>query len=132
MSHPDPFDPEQLKLKAAPVLTTSNRLPRHKPGGKFVHGPIPWDWLELAGRIPGKALLVGLLIWREAGCVKRRTVRLCLARAAALGMHRDTAKRALQGLEEAKLISISRRPGRALDVTLLEAPGRPLREEPAA
>jgi hypothetical protein len=122
MSQHDPFDLEWLKLSTPPVPLSPHRLPRHKSGEKFVKGPVPWSWIEAAGRLRGQALLVGMLLWREAGCVKSRTVRLSQSRAAGLGMHRDTAKRALRSLQEAGLVSLYRRPGRALDVTLLDAP----------
>jgi hypothetical protein len=73
-------------------------------------------------RLPGKALLVALLLWKEAGCRRSRTVRFRLGTVAEMGLHPDTARRGLQELEQAGLISIRREPGRALQITLLEAP----------
>ena len=67
----DPFDP--ARLTPAPTVISSGREkrpPRHKPGEKFLKGPVPWQWVEAASRLPGKALAVGLAAWREAGCRK--------------------------------------------------------------
>jgi hypothetical protein len=93
-----------------------------RPGEHFLKGPIPWPWILAAGRLPGKALQVGLLLWREAGCANHRTVRLNLRQGAALGMHRDTTRRALQALRRAGLVTVNLVPGARLEVTINEAP----------
>src|SRR6516164_7017077 len=76
--------------------------PRHGKGEWFLKGPVPWTWLEVAARQPGKALALGLSIWRELG---RRgggqPVKLSLQRAG-LGMNAQSARRALRALEKAK------------------------------
>jgi hypothetical protein len=128
----DPFDLDALRAPdadlAALLSRPSRKPPRHRNGTAFLKGPIPWPWLKRACRLPGKALHVALLLWKEAGCRNNRTVSLCLARAAALGMHPDTARRGLRALAKANLVSIRNRPGRALEITLLEAP----EDEPAS
>jgi hypothetical protein len=123
---PDPFNLEALHLPAGGIGPLRERRPlrppRHRPGEKFLKGPVPWAWLEKAGRLPGKALLVALLLWMEAGCRKNRTVPFCLTGAAELGLHADTFKRGLRALAGVGLVAVNTRPGRALEVTLLEAP----------
>jgi hypothetical protein len=104
----------------------SRKPPRHRPGEEFLKGPIPWPWLERALTLPGKALHVAILLWKEAGCRRNRTVRFRLAGTAVLGIHPDTAKRGLRALAGAGLVSICHRPGRALEVTLLETATEPL------
>jgi hypothetical protein len=42
-----------------------------------------------------------------------------------LGVKEAAARRALRSLEAAGLVTILRKPGRGLEVTLLEAPGEP-------
>jgi hypothetical protein len=125
MRTPDPFDPDTLRAPSVDLVSLCNRPskrpPRHRNGEAFLKGPIPWLWLERACRLPGKALHVAMLLWKEAGCTNNRTVALCLARPAALGMHPDTASRALRALAAAALVSIRHRPGKALEVTLLDA-----------
>jgi hypothetical protein len=71
-------------------------------------------------RLPGKALAVGLMLWLQYGITGDRTVTFCLSRAAADGIPRRTAQRAMEALERAGLVSVRRRPGRGLEVTILE------------
>jgi hypothetical protein len=47
-------------------IRPSSRPPRHQPGKPFLKGPIPWIWLEQAGRPPGKAFAAGLVLWQKA------------------------------------------------------------------
>lgn len=118
----DDFNLEKLRTGNAPVVVPpSSHPPRHQPGQTFLKGPIPWDWLVQAGRLPGQALPVGLVLWREAGCENRRTIPFRLSLARQFGMHSDTARRALHALEQAGLISTRCIPGRHLEVTLLVA-----------
>lgn len=119
----EPFDPLSFGIPSGdlPPAPARERPPRHRRGEWFVRGPLPWPWIVRAGSAPGKALLVGLAVWREAGRLNRRTVRLSLsALARQVGTHRHTALRGLQALEAAGLVQTRRRPGRALEVTLCE------------
>jgi hypothetical protein len=105
---------------AAPLVVPPSPLPpRHQPGEVFLKGPIPWAWLLRAGRLPGRALHVALVLWREAGCKNSRTVPFRLSLAVQFGVHADTARRGLHALESAGLISSRYIPGRYLEVTLL-------------
>lgn len=114
----DPFD--LSKLTECPVPDRPRkRPPRHRPGEKFLKGPVPWRWIECAARLPGNALVVGLAAWREAGCRKCATVPLNLSR---LVVPRKTAQRGLAELVRAGLVSVDRRKGRPALVTLLPAP----------
>jgi hypothetical protein len=116
----DPFDPSRLKPAPTTISTgREKRPPRHRPGEKFLKGPLPWRWVEAASKLKGKALAVGLVVWREAGCRKVRTVPLNLS---ALVVPRRTAQRGLIALESAGLVSVNRRKGRPPLVTLLEMP----------
>jgi hypothetical protein len=120
----DPFDPEQLRLPStngtAAAYRKSMRPPRHQPGEWFLKGPVPWAWLVRAGRLRGRALHVGLCLWREAGRRNNRTVRLCLA-TIGLGLTRWATRRGLSALESAELVSVQRTPGRCLTVELRDA-----------
>src|SRR5262245_27202932 len=100
----------------------SRKPPRHRGGEAFLKGPIPWPWLRLALTLPGRALHVALLLWKEAGCRRNRTVRFRLAGVVDLGMHPDTAKRGLRALARVSLVAVRHHPGQALEVTLLDAP----------
>jgi hypothetical protein len=72
--------------------------------------------------LPGKALAVGLILWRQRGITGKQTVLFCLTRAAADGIAATTARRAVRDLEKAGLVAIRRWPGRGLEVTLLPVP----------
>jgi hypothetical protein len=121
----DPFDPESLRLdpaacpKVGKAPARSKKPPRHRPGEWFLRGPVPWPWLEVAARMPGKALAVALCLWREANRRRLSTVKLCLARVG-LGVNEQAARRGLRSLETAGLVSVVRKPGRGVDVTLLD------------
>jgi hypothetical protein len=125
----DPLDLDALRAPRTDLDALRKRPswkpPRHRPGEAFLKGPIPWPWLRRACTLPGKALHVAVLLWKEAGCRKSRTVRFRLARAAELTIPRDTAKRGLRALATAGLVSIRLRPGQALEVTLLETDPEP-------
>jgi hypothetical protein len=113
----NPFAPGRLEPAPLTVPTgREHRPPRHGPGEKFLKGPIPWQWIEAAAALPGKALAVGLVVWREAGCRNAATVPLNLS---GLRMPRRTAQRALQSLRDGGLVAVEHRLGRPPLVTLL-------------
>jgi hypothetical protein len=124
--HPD-FDPDKLRLPPSFTVAAApgKQLPRHRPREKFLKGPIPWTWLEKAFLLPGKALHVALLLWQTGGYTNNRTVRLCLNGALPEGLNRQSARRGLKQLTLAGLVSVLRRHGRGLVVTLLDAPESP-------
>jgi hypothetical protein len=125
MPNADAFDPERWELHDCPTPLSRRREPKARGGGqqgKFLKGPVSWAWLRRAMRLPGKSLAIGLILWRESGCTKDRTVHFCLARAAAEGIPTTTARRAIRELERAGLVTIRRRSGRGLEVTILVDP----------
>jgi len=86
-------------------------------------GPIPLDWLSLAGTQSGKALHVGIVLWFLAGITKSRQVALSESwLRKQFGISRYAAYRALKALEGARLVSVTRHQGRKSIVTLLDAP----------
>jgi hypothetical protein len=126
MDPTDPFDnldrlqlPTSAVQPASPVRSTPLRPRRVEP---FLKGPIPWSWLTLAARLPGKALQVGLALWFRSGLTKSSTVSLSLSSLKeSLSVHRDAARRGLAALEQAELVRVKRRPGRKPQVTILPA-----------
>jgi hypothetical protein len=97
--------------------TVSGRL--RATHGRFLKGPIPWSWIVRASTLPGRALLVGLCIWRLAGATRSHTVSLGNSDLKPLGIDRATKSRALTVLEQAGLIGVARQPGRFPKITLL-------------
>ena len=90
---------------------------------RFIKGPVPWLWIEMAARLPGKALAVGLALRRLAGATKSKTVRLATSEVETLGVDRNAKSRALRKLEQAGLVTVERRPGCQPKVTILDLPG---------
>jgi hypothetical protein len=117
-----PFDVESYRLppSATAPPRPSKRPPRHQAGEPFLRGPIPWAWLDRAGRQTGRALAVGLVLWQRSGVTGNRTVRLCQSSLSDLGLNEATTRRGLRALEAAGLVAIQRLPGRGLDVTILD------------
>ncbi len=99
--------------------TKVNRLPRHKPGEKFLKGPIPMGWLDSAGKLPGKALHVGIMLWYLGGLRKTNEVNLSLSGMFSLGLTRWSARRGLFCLERTGLVAVKRRIGMKPLVTIL-------------
>jgi hypothetical protein len=121
-----PFDLDDLRSPPVDLNslqpTLARKPPRHRNGERFLKGPIPWPWLLRAMSLPGKALHVAVVLWKEAGCCKKATVRFRTGSLREQGISEDTARRGLRALAKAGLVSISSPPGRALEVTILEAP----------
>jgi hypothetical protein len=113
---------KRLTLPIPPAKSiVSPTPPRHKPGEKFLKGPIPWTWLAKAAHQPGKALHVAIALWFLAGITRKRTVALSGAVLQALGVNRHSGYRGLAALEQAGLVSVERHSGHHSCVTLLEA-----------
>ena len=86
--------------------------------GRFLKGPVPWPWMVAAATLPGKALIVGLCLWRLVGASKSRTVTLGNADLRPFRIDRAAKSRALASLEGARLIDVTREPSRFPIVTL--------------
>ena len=102
-------DPDRLE-KLTDKLTCST--------DRYLSGPVPWTWIAAASELPGKALLVGLCIWRLVGVKKSRTIVLGNADLEPLGIDRAAKSRALSALEGVRLISVTREPGRFPIITV--------------
>ncbi len=118
----DPLDPKRLSLSTLTERrATGTRPPRHKPGEKFLKGPIPWNWLSSAAHQPGKALHVAIVLWLLAGIKRTRTVALSGSVLRGFGVNRHSGYRGLASLEAAGLVGVDRHPGRNPIVTIWEA-----------
>lgn len=119
----DLIDLKSLRLRADDVLAPAKpkpRLPRYRPGEKFLKGPIPLKWLTLAAPLPGKALHVAIALWFQGGVEKSPTVRLNLSRLQVFGVERSAGSRALERLSARRLVTVAHRRGCAPIVTILE------------
>jgi hypothetical protein len=117
------LDPARFAL-AHPVILreipTSQKPPRHKRGQEFLCGPAPLPWLQLAARLRGKALAVGIALWFKAGLTKCGQVKATGTLWHKCGIHRKSAYRGLSALEAAGLITVVRHAVRTPIMTILE------------
>lgn len=114
-----PIDPAHYRLIGQKGKRSTTRLPRPRAGERFLKGPIPMDWLSTAARLPGKSLHVAIAVWFTASLNKSATVPLSNLAGLPFGLDRNAKYRALAWLEEAGLIEVERKLGRAPIVTLL-------------
>lgn len=120
-----PIDPDRLRFRAATAKSaqpTRKQVPRAAKGERFLRGPIPLNWLSIAARLPGKALHASLAIWLEAGMRNSAVVPLSNITGQRFGLDRNSKYRALSWLEEAGLITVTRKLGRAPIVTINAKP----------
>jgi hypothetical protein len=88
-------------------------------GRRFIP-PVPLAWFDRACVLPGKALAVGLALWRLTRVRRSNTVRLTQAAVAQHGLSRWEKYDALRALESAGLVAVQRRGRRSPLVTVVE------------
>lgn len=123
------FDTYRLRLSQKRLQpTTLKGPPKPRPHSRFLSGRIPWDWIEKAAQLPGRALAVGLTLWLWAGIKKSAQIKLSVSSLSAMGVKRNAAYRAIKELERAGLISVIRHTGRKPRITLLDPPEPAVRQ----
>ena len=117
------FDLNKLSLAGRRILKSPKKEARPLTGrrGRFLKGPIPLNWLEKAGALPGKSLHVGICLWFLRGVSKSYEVKLSGKLLRSLGVKRNAGYRGLRNLEFAGLVSVARHRGRLPVVTILAA-----------
>jgi hypothetical protein len=85
----------------------------------FLKGPIPMAWLNMAAKLPGKTLNVGIAIWWLAGMSKTSAFKITSKALDQLGVSRDAASDGLKRLEEHGLILVKRAPGQRPTVEIV-------------
>jgi hypothetical protein len=119
-----PIDVDRLRLQKG-TTTASLRSPRPGKGERFLKGPIPLPWLEAAAALPGRSLHAGIALWYAAGLTRSASVPLSNISGLRFGLDRSAKYRALSWLEEAGLVSVERKLGRAPVVTIKDKPSDP-------
>jgi len=103
--------------------TDERPVPRHRNGESFLKGPIPLNWLIAAGRLPGKATQVAIILWHMVGWLRKNELVFPTGRCArTFGIDRNTAARGLRALEAAGLVQVERGKCKSPRVVLLDAP----------
>ena len=101
----------------APMPRVETRRPFR---ARFLRGPVPWPWLSCAARLPGRALHVAVAIRLWTGIKKTNCIVLPTSTLQGMGVNRHAASRAVQALEEAGLLKVTRRLGRKSLVCVIE------------
>lgn len=91
---------------------------KRRSGGKFVKGPLPLSWLIAAGKLPGKALVVGVGLWYLSGLTGTKVVKPTGSLWQSMCISRQAAYRSIAALERQGLVEVKRRPGCAPVITL--------------
>lgn len=87
----------------------------------YLRGPITWQWLLTAMKLPGAAIKVGLVLWHFRSLNKSLTFRKGTGDIARfLGLSTDTVRRAMHALEDAGLIEVDCAPGRKCTITMVD------------
>ena len=114
------FKEFEVPVEDGEVVDQKPDLPHKKSGIKFLKGPIPWRWLTKVANLSGKTLHVGIALKLLVGLKKTNVVKMQSARLVELGVSRQCYSRALKELEDARLITVDRKPGQTPWVTILD------------
>jgi hypothetical protein len=114
------IDPELLRLPDGLGRVARDKVYDHRQiirYPRFVNR-MPLDWIATACKLKGRAVHVALAIWDLSSLSKSSRVRLTKRQLGIFGVQRHSAYRALKQLEQASLITVERRNGRAPVVTI--------------
>ncbi len=87
---------------------------------KFIHGPIPFNWLKKSNSLKGKTGAVGMALWFLHGVKKSDTFKITNQIEELAGCSRQVLGRALKSLQTADLIKFVQKPGARAVVTILK------------
>ena len=96
--------------------------PTRQRKGAFIKGPLPLAWFGPAARLGGRALQVALLLWYRAGMEGSADITIPRRDKDAFGVSRHAFALALERLESAGLVTVTRAQGRSPRVTICSCP----------
>jgi hypothetical protein len=97
-------------------------LVRRGSRGTFIRGPFPLSQVCTVGKLPGKALLVWLLVHHRTRMTRQPEVTLPNELLASAGVDSRAKARALVALERAGLVQVRREPGKSARIALTMTP----------
>ncbi|MBB3207494.1 hypothetical protein FHS27_003319 [Rhodopirellula rubra] len=106
----------------AKAKSVSVPLPRHRPGERFIRGPIPLTWFRAASTCGDRAEAVAVLLWYAAGYQRRNPIKMTPTLLSELRVHPKTGKRILRRMEELGLVQCEFARGRSPLVTITAPP----------
>ena len=112
-------DDKSIPVKRVRLDSSSGQYIDTPMSVPFLKGPIPMAWLNVAARLPGKTLNVGIAIWWLAGMSKTTAFKLTRKALNQLGVSRDAASDALKRLQDNGLILVKRSPGQRPTVEIV-------------
>ncbi len=86
--------------------------------GRFLKGPIPWDWLQKASLQHPKGLHVAINLWFLRAVTKRDTFSLSNKILREMGVSRQAKNQSLKKFNEVDLIDLKQEAGRSPVITL--------------
>jgi hypothetical protein len=86
----------------------------------FLKGPVPMNWLSTANKLPGKSLMVGLILWHLRGVRRTPVISLGNKILEEYGIDRKAKARCLKAMQNAGLIKVEQRRGCNPTVTILD------------
>jgi hypothetical protein len=104
------IDPDGSRSEEKPAVGQQNQLPDTSSS----------DWLTRAALLPGRSLQVAMALWSISGVTGLRCLPLSNRDVRRFGLDRNAKYRGLARLEEAGLVDVKRKLGRAPIVTILE------------
>jgi hypothetical protein len=119
------YDPKDLQrndwseVPDSQIPTRKVESPRDRRRCNLFIPAIPLKWFDRACCLPGKALAVGLILWRLVKMRKSDTVPLTTTTLKQHGLGRWAKYKALESLENAGLVSVRRRIKKNPEVTLI-------------
>jgi hypothetical protein len=88
----------------------------------FIRGPFPLSEVRVVGKLPGKALLVWLLIHHRVRMTRQPEITLPSGLLASVGVDPRAKARALIALEHAGLVRVRQSPGMTARISLTRTP----------
>ena len=94
-------------------------IPRHERGERFVRGPIPYEWLQVALAFGGKSGNLSWAMWHLAGMKRTNPIKLTRRVLSDFNISPRSARRLLLDFERAGLVEVDSKRGRGPIVALL-------------
>ena len=114
------FNIEDYRINKVEVNEPKTQTPPTKRYKKFIKGPLPLDWFIIAAGLPCGATQLALVLWYLAGLKKSMTVSLPNKPLQEMKIGRNSKRRALKALEDARLIKVEQKKGSSPVVVILE------------
>lgn len=112
----------QIKGGGRRKKQSTQNTPDKKATKPLPYVKAPMGWLARAAQCSPKALHVAVILHYQSSLEKSKTVKFTRKHRECFGIAAKAARRALQGLENAKLVKVKRPRGGAPIVTILDGP----------